>query len=269
MKRVRSSVDVRALLSTFSRASDLSYVFYAVWRMKHTFARDIFMPVLSATLAARPPSYSVILDLDRKVREISFPAGLKPYVKLARQLKSVKTMSDELPSQDSDSSIDERGGEFGETKTGEGALELEGGDSDTVSEERYYSSSESLRDFYASQHRTIGGYSASLLWCQRILIYLGSIVRIVMQYLHRSFFAQAMLDFPTNPLLSPFAPSFLTAYRCASIIIKAAAHQFARCARMAMRVWFLMYHVFSAGVRAVCSPTVNGNNADGAVFGHR
>jgi len=69
-----------------------------------------------------------------------------------------------------------------------------------------------------------------------------------MIYLHRSFFAQAMLDHPTNPLLSSFAPSFLTAYRCAAVIIKASAHLFERNAAMAMRVWFLMYHTFSAAV---------------------
>lgn len=57
-----------------------------------------------------------------------------------------------------------------------------------------------------------------------------------MLYLHRSFFAQAMLDHPNNPLLSPFAPSFLTAYRSASVIIKASAHLFERCGAMAMRL---------------------------------
>lgn len=70
-----------------------------------------------------------------------------------------------------------------------------------------------------------------------------------MIYLHRSFFAQAMLDFPANPLRSPFATSFLTAYRSASVIIKATAYQFDRCAEMAMRVWFLLHHTFSAAVR--------------------
>jgi hypothetical protein len=69
-----------------------------------------------------------------------------------------------------------------------------------------------------------------------------------MIYLHRSFFSQAMLDFPTNPLRSPYAPSFLTAYRCSSVIIKATAHQFDRCAELAMRVWFLLYHTFSAAM---------------------
>lgn len=78
-----------------------------------------------------------------------------------------------------------------------------------------------------------------------------------MLYLHRSFFAQAMLDHPSNPLLSPFAPSFLTAYRCASVIIKASTHQFDRCAEMAMRVWFLMYHTFSAAVSSSVALIVN------------
>lgn len=69
-----------------------------------------------------------------------------------------------------------------------------------------------------------------------------------MIYLHRSFFAQAMLDFPTNPLRSPFATSFLTAYRSASVIIKGTAYQFDRNAEMAMRVWFLLHQTFSAAV---------------------
>jgi hypothetical protein len=58
-----------------------------------------------------------------------------------------------------------------------------------------------------------------------------------------------MLDHPDNPLLSPFAPSFLAACRNASIIIKAAENLFKRCAPIATRVWFLMYHMLSAAVR--------------------
>ncbi|KAF5316353.1 hypothetical protein D9619_006856 [Psilocybe cf. subviscida] len=145
------------------------------WHMKHLFARDIYYSVAESTLVARSPSYSTILDLDRKVREVSFPPKFNPYAS-----------------------------------------------KDDIGAEAFHSSSLSLRDFYASQHP--------------------------MMYLHRSFFAQAMLDHPTNPLLSPFAPSFLTAYRSASVIIKACVHHFERCAAMAMRLWFLMNHVFSAAV---------------------
>ncbi|KAF9524395.1 fungal-specific transcription factor domain-containing protein [Crepidotus variabilis] len=148
-----------------------------LWRMKHTFARDIYNSVAEATLTAKSPSYSTILDLDKKVREISFPKSFNPYV------------------------------------------------SKEVGPEIFHSSSLALRDFYASQNRTV-----------------------TMLYLHRSFFAQAMLDHPTNPLLSPFAPSFLTAYRSASVIIKASAHLFERSEAVATRVWFLMYHMFSAAV---------------------
>ncbi|KDQ26286.1 hypothetical protein PLEOSDRAFT_30253, partial [Pleurotus ostreatus PC15] len=172
-----SYVDCEFPIDEEATLSDAQEVQYGFWRMKHTFARDIFNAVAEATLTAKSPSYSTVLDLDRKVRELSFPAAFKPYV------------------------------------------------SKEDGEEEYYSSSLSLRGFYASQHRTV-----------------------TMLYLHRSFFAQAMLDHPSNPLLSPFAPSFLTAYRCASIIIKATAHQYDRCARMAMRVWFLLYHTFSAAV---------------------
>ncbi|KAF6750618.1 fungal-specific transcription factor domain-containing protein [Ephemerocybe angulata] len=92
-------------------------------------------------------------------------------------------------------------------------------------EEGYYSTSLSIRDFYATQFA-----SANML------------------YLHRSFFAQAMLDYPTNPLQSPFAPSFLTAYRCASTIIKASSHWFTRCETLVTRIWFLLCHTFSAAI---------------------
>ncbi|KAJ7593118.1 fungal-specific transcription factor domain-containing protein [Mycena floridula] len=160
--------------ATLSQTGEVQYGF---WCMKYTFARDIFMPLVEATLAAKPPSYATILDIDKKVRAITFPDSFKAHAKLE----------------------------------------------DGVSQ--FYSSSLSLRDFYATMYRTV-----------------------VMQYLHRSFFAQAMLDHPNNPFLSPFSPSFLTACRVASIIIKAGAHQFQRCERMAMRVWFLMCQVFSASV---------------------
>ncbi|KAJ3512326.1 hypothetical protein NLJ89_g3583 [Agrocybe chaxingu] len=154
-----------------SLSSDATETQAGFWRTKHRFARDIYNQVAEATLIARTPSYNTILDLDRKVREISFPASFNPYV------------------------------------TREAGADI------------FHSSSLALRDFYAT-----------------------------MLYLHRSFFAQAMLDHPSNPLLSPFAPSFLTAYRSASIIIKASAHLFERCAAVAMRLWFLMNHLFSAAV---------------------
>lgn len=75
--------------------------------MKYVFARDMFMSVADATLTAQSPSYSTVLNLDRKVREMSFPSSFKPY-----------------------------------------AIREDG-------EAEFFSSSLSLRDFYASQHRTV------------------------------------------------------------------------------------------------------------------
>ncbi|KAF8624946.1 hypothetical protein AX17_006972 [Amanita inopinata Kibby_2008] len=145
------------------------------WRIKHQFARDVFMAIAETTLTAKPASYAAVLNLDRKVREVLIPQSL---------------MNTPV----------------------EGSAE-------------YRSSSSSLRAFYATQHRTVP-----------------------MLYLHRSFFAQAMLDHPTNPLLSPFSPSFLTAYRSASMIIQSTKEQFERSAEIGMRIWFLLYHTFSAAI---------------------
>ncbi|KAJ7712510.1 fungal-specific transcription factor domain-containing protein [Mycena metata] len=149
------------------------------WRSKYHFAREIWMAMTEMTLAAKPPGYATVLELDRRVRELSVPDSYKPY----------PTRAD--------------------------------------GEAEYFSSSASLRGAYASQYRAV-----------------------TMIYLHRSFFAQAMLDFPANPLRSPFATSFLTAYRSASVIIKGTAYQFDRCADMAMRVWVLLHQTFSAAVIA-------------------
>ncbi|KAJ3921626.1 fungal-specific transcription factor domain-containing protein, partial [Lentinula edodes] len=148
------------------------------WRMKYTFAREGFTPVISTTLTAKSPTYSTIMDLDRKIRELSLPPGFKPYVSLYEDGPDI-----------------------------------------------YHDSHLALRDFYASQHRTV-----------------------TMLYLHRSFFAHAMLTHPSNPLMSPFALSFLAAYRAASVIIKAAVHFYDRCPAVVPRVWFLTYHVFSAAM---------------------
>lgn len=75
---------------------------------------------------------------------------------------------------------------------------------------------------------------------------------LAMLYLHRSFFAQAMLDFPSNPLRSPFAPSFLAAYRCASAIIKTTAMNFQKYPELFSRFWTMWSHLLSA---AVSSPS--------------
>jgi hypothetical protein len=117
--------------------------------------------VLESTLAADPPSYEAILELDRKVREKTLPPSLNVFL----------------------------------TK-----------DDDYVSPSTY------MRGCVLSLYRSIA-----------------------MLYIHRSFFAQAVLDHPFNPLRSPYAPSFLAAYRCASVIIKNSIGHFERFPDLCMR----------------------------------
>ncbi|KAH0840035.1 hypothetical protein J3R83DRAFT_1002 [Lanmaoa asiatica] len=69
-----------------------------------------------------------------------------------------------------------------------------------------------------------------------------------MLYIHRSFFAQAMLDFPSNPLRSPFAPSFLAAYRCASATVKTTAMNFQKYPELFARFWTMWNHLLSAAI---------------------
>lgn len=60
---------------------------------------------------------------------------------------------------------------------------------------------------------------------------------LVLMYIHRSFFAQAMIDHPVNPLRSAYAPSFLAAYRCASGLIKSNLYHFQKFPDLCPRVW--------------------------------
>lgn len=70
-----------------------------------------------------------------------------------------------------------------------------------------------------------------------------------MVYIHRTFYAQALLDYPENPLGSPYAPSFLAANRCASVLIRAFLHTYERCPDLAGRFWGVWTHAFSSAVR--------------------
>ncbi|KAF8165443.1 fungal-specific transcription factor domain-containing protein [Crassisporium funariophilum] len=77
---------------------------------------------------------------------------------------------------------------------------------------------------------------------------LGQYRSVTLLYLHRSFFAQAMLDHPVNPLKSPYAPSFLAAYRCASGIIKSTLNHYDRFPELCGRWWGIWTHLFSAAI---------------------
>ncbi|KDQ57026.1 hypothetical protein JAAARDRAFT_157067 [Jaapia argillacea MUCL 33604] len=76
----------------------------------------------------------------------------------------------------------------------------------------------------------------------------GNYRMMTMLFIHRSFFAQALLDHPLNPFRSPYAPSYLAAYRCAAIVIKSSIHYFERCPHLIIRFATFWTHVFSASV---------------------
>ncbi|EPQ58859.1 hypothetical protein GLOTRDRAFT_33402 [Gloeophyllum trabeum ATCC 11539] len=71
-----------------------------------------------------------------------------------------------------------------------------------------------------------------------------------MMFIHRSFFAQAILDHPTNPFRSPYAPSYLTAYRCASAQLAASIHFYNRLPELFIRLSSFWTHAFTAALIA-------------------
>ncbi|PPQ64700.1 hypothetical protein CVT24_008327 [Panaeolus cyanescens] len=84
---------------------------------------------------------------------------------------------------------------------------------------------------------------------------LGQYRSVTLLYLHRSFFAQAMLDHPSNPLKSPYSPSFLAAYRCASGMIKSSLNHYDRFPELCGRWWGIWTHLFSAAIIVGCIVT--------------
>ncbi|KAJ7283756.1 fungal-specific transcription factor domain-containing protein [Mycena rebaudengoi] len=77
---------------------------------------------------------------------------------------------------------------------------------------------------------------------------LGQFRSVAMLYIHRTYFAQSILDHPVNPLRSPYAPSFLAAYRCASSMIKANLNHFERFPELCCRWRVIWTHLFSAAI---------------------
>ncbi|KAJ7760160.1 fungal-specific transcription factor domain-containing protein [Mycena olivaceomarginata] len=70
----------------------------------------------------------------------------------------------------------------------------------------------------------------------------------VLMYLHRSFFAQAIIEQPVNPLKSTYAPSFLAAYRASATVLKSVREQFSHMPIVCARFWMMWTFAFSAAV---------------------
>lgn len=71
---------------------------------------------------------------------------------------------------------------------------------------------------------------------------------LTLLYVHRCFFAEAVSNNPTNPMSSPFAPSFLAGYRSACELISGLRTQFDLFPTQIARFWVLWTHAFSSSV---------------------
>ncbi|KAF9263295.1 hypothetical protein L218DRAFT_1077293 [Marasmius fiardii PR-910] len=67
-------------------------------------------------------------------------------------------------------------------------------------------------------------------------------------HIHRSFFVKAILEYPHNPLCSPYATSFLAAYRAATIIIQLDVKWYSKNPELMKRSWTSFNKLFTAGV---------------------
>ncbi|KZP33618.1 hypothetical protein FIBSPDRAFT_916075 [Athelia psychrophila] len=141
------------------------------WNWKYQF-NEVLSPIITLTLAANPPSYKTILELDRKIRENTILLALK--------------------GRDADSGV---------------------------------SVTEYLQGSVLSHFRSL-----------------------TMLYIHKSFFAQALLDHPENVLLSRYAPSFLAISSCASTIIRASVMHLEKVPELCSRWWIMWNNLFSAAI---------------------
>ncbi|KAK0205495.1 hypothetical protein DFS33DRAFT_1328864 [Desarmillaria ectypa] len=71
---------------------------------------------------------------------------------------------------------------------------------------------------------------------------------LMLLFLHRAFFTQAMTEYPTNPLLSPHAKSVITAYQSACVVLQDTRIQFMKKPLLCTRVWRIWTLAFTAAV---------------------
>ncbi|KZP02176.1 hypothetical protein FIBSPDRAFT_1056026 [Athelia psychrophila] len=70
---------------------------------------------------------------------------------------------------------------------------------------------------------------------------------VTMLFIHKTYFARALINHPANPLRSPYAASFLAATRCASAVIRSSA-QYIKETEYYTRWWTMWAQLFSAAM---------------------
>jgi len=76
---------------------------------------------------------------------------------------------------------------------------------------------------------------------------------VVLMFLHRAYFAQAMSEYPADPLNSPYGFSVSAAYRSATILLRDTTARFALRPMVSARVWRLWSFTFTASVSYLLS----------------
>ncbi|KAK7461100.1 hypothetical protein VKT23_009029 [Stygiomarasmius scandens] len=71
---------------------------------------------------------------------------------------------------------------------------------------------------------------------------------LMLMYLHRAYFTQAMTEYPSNPLLSPYRKSVIAAYESACSVLDDTRVQFAKKPDLCARVWRIWSFAFTAAV---------------------
>ncbi|KAI0672081.1 fungal-specific transcription factor domain-containing protein [Trametes maxima] len=142
---------------------------FPAWKAQ--WGKECVSNVVMGTLTAQAPKYSVILDLDRRIRDMALPKyALGP---APQNAGLAQTMSHYMPT---------------------------------------------------------------------------NYLHLTLLYVHRCFFAQAIVDSPSDPMRSQYAPSFLAGYRSASALLSTIREQFALFPVQIARFWVLWTHAFSACV---------------------
>ncbi|KAH7922072.1 hypothetical protein BV22DRAFT_1037878 [Leucogyrophana mollusca] len=101
----------------------------------------------------------------------------------------------------------------------------------------------------ASTSTPVGVQEGSLSLSESMGLFAMSHSReVILLYIHRSFFAQAIIENPVNPLKSPYAPSFLAAYRASSTILRTIQAQFLTHPNLCTRIWAIWTFAFSAAI---------------------
>ncbi|KAI0262363.1 fungal-specific transcription factor domain-containing protein [Gloeopeniophorella convolvens] len=77
---------------------------------------------------------------------------------------------------------------------------------------------------------------------------LSHLREVILMFLHRSFFAQALIEDPENPVRSQYAPSFLATVRSAAKILSDVHEQFAIQPVILSRFWSIWTYAFSSAV---------------------